>query len=61
MYLRLFLDFREAGHYSWGSAYLTYMYIEICRATTPAARAMGVCVLLLQSWVRYRMSFITPW
>ncbi|KAF1868311.1 hypothetical protein Lal_00008117 [Lupinus albus] len=47
-------------HLIWGSACLANLYREMCRATKPNARTMGGCLILLQSWVWYRLPFIAP-
>ncbi|KAF1895896.1 hypothetical protein Lal_00033959 [Lupinus albus] len=46
-------------HYrSRGSACLANLYIEMCWATKPNAKAMGECFLFLQSWAWYRLPFL---
>ncbi|KAF1877660.1 hypothetical protein Lal_00040378 [Lupinus albus] len=44
----------------WGSACLANLYRELCRATKPNAKAMGGCLMLLQSWAWYRLPFLAP-
>ncbi|KAG8499661.1 hypothetical protein CXB51_006073 [Gossypium anomalum] len=53
MYLPLLTDLHNVRSYSWGSAVLAMLYRELCR---PAD--IGGCVILLQSWALYRMSFL---
>nr|KYP41118.1 Serine/threonine protein phosphatase 7 long form isogeny [Cajanus cajan] len=60
MYLPLLADLERAGRYSWGSACLAHLYIEMCRAIYSSSKKMGGCSLLLQSWAWYRMPFIQP-
>ncbi|KAL4333357.1 hypothetical protein GQ457_07G002610 [Hibiscus cannabinus] len=57
----------EANSYSWGSAILSFLYREMCKASKTSnvdGRALnadiGGCMVLLQSWAWYRMSFIAP-
>ncbi|MBA0624663.1 hypothetical protein Godav_009977 [Gossypium davidsonii] len=47
------VDFRIAGEFSWGSAVLATLYLEMCRATPPNKAKIEGCLLLLQSWSRY--------
>ncbi|XP_016752314.1 protein MAINTENANCE OF MERISTEMS-like [Gossypium hirsutum] len=44
--------------YSWGFAILTMLYREFCWVTKPDTVDIGECLILLQSWVLYRMSFL---
>ncbi|KAL4278762.1 hypothetical protein GQ457_03G027160 [Hibiscus cannabinus] len=57
----------EANSYSWGSAILSFLYRELCKASKTSnvdGRALnadiGGCMVLLQSWAWYRMPFIAP-
>ncbi|KAG8472835.1 hypothetical protein CXB51_034769 [Gossypium anomalum] len=52
------IDFRAAGELSWGSAVLTILYQEMCRATRPNKAKIRGCLSLLQSWVRFRFPFL---
>ncbi|KAA3470159.1 serine/threonine-protein phosphatase 7 long form-like protein isoform X2 [Gossypium australe] len=54
------VDFREASELSWGSTVLVTLYREICRATQPLKNKISSCILLLQSWARYRLPFLRP-
>ncbi|MBA0660244.1 hypothetical protein Goklo_012286 [Gossypium klotzschianum] len=47
------VDFRIAGEFSWGSAVLATLYLEMCRATPPNKAKIEGCLLLLQSWSRW--------
>ncbi|MFQ6658515.1 hypothetical protein Gotur_027746 [Gossypium turneri] len=58
MYLPLLVDLSTARSYSWGSAVLAMLYRELCRATNPDVVDMGGCLILLQSWALYRLSFL---
>ncbi|KAF1896107.1 hypothetical protein Lal_00042871 [Lupinus albus] len=60
MYLPLLRDISRVHRYSWGSACLANLYREMCRATKPNAKALGGCLMLLQSWVWYRLPFLAP-
>ncbi|KAE8715749.1 putative respiratory burst oxidase-like protein H-like [Hibiscus syriacus] len=60
MWLRHLIDFDEAGRYSWGAAVLAFLFREMCRATNYKKTAIGRCLLLLQSWVWFRMPFLCP-
>ncbi|XP_052489837.1 protein MAINTENANCE OF MERISTEMS-like [Gossypium raimondii] len=57
-YLPLLADFSTARSYSWGSAVLATLYRELCRATEPQVKVIGGCLILLQSWALYWMSFL---
>ncbi|KAL4283111.1 hypothetical protein GQ457_16G014210 [Hibiscus cannabinus] len=57
----------EANSYSWGSAILSFLYRELCKASKTSnvdGRAwnadIGGCMVLLQSWAWYRMPFVAP-
>ncbi|KAG8497102.1 hypothetical protein CXB51_008299 [Gossypium anomalum] len=54
------VDFRAAGEFSWGSAVLATLYREMCRATRPNKAKIRGCLSLLQSWARFRFSFLRP-
>ncbi|CAK8568006.1 unnamed protein product [Lathyrus sativus] len=43
-------DLEKCGTFSWGSACLTKLYREMCKATVKDVRSMSGCVLLLTSW-----------
>nr|XP_027189394.1 protein MAIN-LIKE 1-like [Cicer arietinum] len=60
MYLPMLKYIQRVRLYSWGSACLANFYRQMCRATAPSYACMGGCTLLLQSWVWYRMPFISP-
>ncbi|KAF1862276.1 hypothetical protein Lal_00026802, partial [Lupinus albus] len=60
MYLHLLRDLSRVHRYSWGSTCLANLYRELCRATKPNAKAMGGCLMLLQSWAWYRLPFLAP-
>ncbi|KAG8475430.1 hypothetical protein CXB51_032261 [Gossypium anomalum] len=54
------VDFRAAGELSWGPAVLATLYKEMCGATRPNKDKIGGCLSLLQSWARFRFSFLRP-
>ena len=58
MYLPLLADLSTARSYSWGSAVLAVLYVELCRVINPDVVDMGGCLTLLQSWALYRMPFL---
>ncbi|XP_040945396.1 protein MAIN-LIKE 1-like [Gossypium hirsutum] len=58
MYLPLFADLQNVRSYSWGSAVLTMLYRELCQATKPDAVDIDGCLILLQSWALYQISFL---
>jgi len=60
MYLNLLRDLNNTKKYSWGSTCLANLYRELCRVSSEVGKSMGGCVLLLQSWAWYLMSFIAP-
>ena len=43
-------DLRNPRRYSWGSACLTWLYRELCRASDKKASQIGGCLLLVQYW-----------
>ncbi|MFQ6629214.1 hypothetical protein Gotur_008343 [Gossypium turneri] len=54
------IDFNGAGELSWGSTVLATLYREMCQATKQEKIKIGGCLLLLQSWARYRFPFLRP-
>ncbi|KAL4326101.1 hypothetical protein GQ457_11G020720 [Hibiscus cannabinus] len=60
MWLHHLQDFSEAGKFSWGSAMLTYLFRDLCKAIDLGKHAIGGCLLFLQSWAWFRMSFLRP-
>ncbi|KAG8486966.1 hypothetical protein CXB51_020428 [Gossypium anomalum] len=58
MYLPLLTDLHNVHSYSWGSAVLVMLYRKLCRTTKSHAADIGGCLILLQSWALYRMSFL---
>lgn len=50
MFLPLLGNFETAGRYSWGSACLTWLYRELCRASTAIALKIAGPLILLQVW-----------
>ncbi|KAF1867113.1 hypothetical protein Lal_00049541 [Lupinus albus] len=34
--------------------------MKLCQATKPNAKAMGECLMILQSWAWYRLPFLAP-
>ncbi|KAG8486509.1 hypothetical protein CXB51_019848 [Gossypium anomalum] len=58
MYLPLLSYLHNTRSYSWGSSVLAILYCELCRMTDPSAVDIGGCLILLQSWALYRMSFL---
>ncbi|KAF1895007.1 hypothetical protein Lal_00022503, partial [Lupinus albus] len=60
LYLHLLRDISRVNRYSLGSACLANLYREMCRATKPNGKAMGECLILLQSWAWYKLHFLAP-
>ncbi|XP_073107345.1 serine/threonine-protein phosphatase 7 long form homolog [Elaeis guineensis] len=60
MFLPLLADFKAAGHYSWGSAGLAWLYRELCKASRIDAHDIAGPLILLQVWVWYRFPSIAP-
>ncbi|MFQ6655644.1 hypothetical protein Gotur_026111, partial [Gossypium turneri] len=58
MYLSLLSNLHNTRSYSWGSVVLAMLYCELCQMTDPSAMDIGGCLILLQSWTLYRMSFL---
>ncbi|MFQ6668431.1 hypothetical protein Gotur_034088 [Gossypium turneri] len=58
MYLPLLSNLHNTHSYSWGSAMLAMLYRELCQTTDPYVMDIGRCLILLQSWALYRMSFL---
>ncbi|KAG8478568.1 hypothetical protein CXB51_028345 [Gossypium anomalum] len=58
MYLLLLTNLQNVRSYSWDFAVLAMLYHELCWTTKPDAIDIGRCLILLQSWALYRMSFL---
>ncbi|KAH1063337.1 hypothetical protein J1N35_028324 [Gossypium stocksii] len=54
------VDFRAVGEFSWGSAALARLYLEMYGATRPNKLKIGGCLSLLQSWAQFRFLFLCP-
>ncbi|KAK5802395.1 hypothetical protein PVK06_029986 [Gossypium arboreum] len=59
MYLPLLSNLHNTRSYSWGSAVLAMLYRKLYRRTDPFAMDIGRCLILLQSWALYQISFMT--
>eukprot|EP00267_Zea_mays_P046145 XP_020398492.1 uncharacterized protein LOC109941697 [Zea mays] len=57
MYIPCLTDWDTAGHYSWGSAVLSFLYRQLCEACrrTSSSSSIGDCVYLLQIWMWFRI------
>ncbi|KAK4398103.1 protein MAIN-LIKE 1 [Sesamum angolense] len=53
-------DIVEARNYSWGSAVLTFLYRELCNASTKGKSAIGGALQLLQIWAWSRIIPLCP-
>ncbi|XP_058776399.1 protein MAIN-LIKE 2-like [Vicia villosa] len=53
-------DFDECGKYSWGSACLSYLYREMCKACRVGCMSVGGCSLILAVWTYYRIPRLAP-
>lgn len=59
-FLPLLENLQEVGEYSWGSACLTVLYRNLCRATRIKCVEITGCLQLLQSWAWHRLPFLAP-
>ena len=60
MFLPFLEDFDAARWYSWGSAALTWLYRELCRATDPNACDIAGALILMQLWAWFKFPHISP-
>ncbi|KAA3469819.1 serine/threonine-protein phosphatase 7 long form-like protein isoform X2 [Gossypium australe] len=60
MWLLQFMDLKEASQLNWGSAVLVMLYRKMCQAAQPQKIKIDGCMLLLQSYAWYRLSFLCP-
>ncbi|XP_073107638.1 serine/threonine-protein phosphatase 7 long form homolog isoform X2 [Elaeis guineensis] len=60
MFLPLLEDLDSAGHYSWGSAGLAWLYRELCRASRKDTHDIAGPLILLQVWAWDRFPYIAP-
>ncbi|MFQ6650019.1 hypothetical protein Gotur_022348, partial [Gossypium turneri] len=60
MWLLKLVYFRATGKLSLGSAVLSSLYREMCRAMKPNKFKIRGCLSLLQSWARFRFPFLRP-
>ncbi|MFQ6629001.1 hypothetical protein Gotur_007259 [Gossypium turneri] len=54
------VDLKEASQLNWGSAVLAALYREMCQAMQPQKIKIGGCILLLQPWALFQLSFLHP-
>lgn len=63
-YLPFIGTFRYSRECSWGSAILSFLYREMCKASIivndNVPLQIGGCLMLLQSWAWHRLPFLTP-
>ncbi|KAL4328133.1 hypothetical protein AHAS_Ahas13G0169600 [Arachis hypogaea] len=59
-WLPLLKDLETCGRLSWGSAVLTWLYRQMCRATEHGQRNLGGCVSLLLSWAYHHILLLRP-
>lgn len=62
MYIHCLTDWDQAGHYSWASAVLSFLYRQLCEACrrTSASGSLGGCTYLLQLWMWSRLPVGRP-
>jgi hypothetical protein len=60
MFLPMLEDFDAAKRYSWGSAVLTWLYRELCKATDPDSCDIAGALILVQLWAWSRFPYISP-
>ncbi|KAL0325486.1 UNVERIFIED_CONTAM: protein MAINTENANCE OF MERISTEMS [Sesamum radiatum] len=53
-------DIVEVRNYSWGSAVLTFLYRELCNASTKSRAAIGGALQLVQIWAWSRIILLCP-
>ncbi|XP_065637049.1 serine/threonine-protein phosphatase 7 long form homolog [Quercus suber] len=60
----MWLEFMENLHnspkYSWGSAVLSWLYRQLCKATKKTAKQIGGALILVQLWIFARFSHMSP-
>ena len=59
LWLQFLVDFDRAGEYSWGSAALSWLYREMCRACE-GSTSIGGALNLLQLWTFCRFPCLVP-
>ena len=60
MFLPLLQNFKAAGHYSWGSACLEWLYQQLCRASHIDTHDISGPLILLQIWIWDVFPYIAP-
>ena len=60
MWLQVLKDLCNPLEYSWGSAYLAWLYRELCRATDRGASPISGALILVQYWAWFRFHFLCP-
>jgi hypothetical protein len=62
MYIPCLTDWDTAGHYSWASVVLSFLYRQLCEACrrTSSSLSVGSCVYLLQIWMWFRIPVGRP-
>ncbi|KAL4383390.1 hypothetical protein GQ457_15G015680 [Hibiscus cannabinus] len=60
MWLHHLRSLMGAEKFSWGSAVLAFLFMELYKATNPSKHVIRGCLTLLQSWTWFRMPFLRP-
>jgi hypothetical protein len=62
MWIHCLTDWDQAGHYSWGSAVLAFLYRQLCEACQRSSQSasLGGWVYLLQLWMWWRLLVARP-
>ena len=60
MWVQQLKDLCNPRRYNWGSACLTWLYRELCRASDKKASQISGCLLLVQYWAWARFPYLCP-
>ena len=60
MWLEFMENLNDPPKYSWGSAALSWLYRQLCKASKKTAKQIGGALILVQLWIYARFPHMSP-
>ena len=60
MWLEFMESLNDPPKYSWGSAVLSWLYKQLCKASENTAKQIGGALILVQLWIYARFPHMSP-
>ena len=60
MWLEFMENLNDPPKYSWGSAALSWLYRQLCKASEKTAKQIGGALILVKLWIYARFSHMSP-